>query len=170
MNENIAEIVIPKANDKLYGYMSNDSKHGFTIKDGDTYTYWPTVTHYIEAKKFEGTQHETTIRKARTVNQVRVLSREREVLTTIDAEGGTHPTITKCKIYGNKKETIHSKTTWEHELEYHLSVALNHKFKQHTSISDMLLSTSPIPIVSYEGKVSILTAKVLMDIRKNLLK
>jgi len=162
---------MPKPSDKKYGYLSNDSKYGFTENEDSTFIYWPTVTHYIYAKKFEGTQHEHTIRKARTVNQVRILARERETRATI-IEGGVSVTSTKCKVYGNKTLLLHAKSTWEDELEHHIRTALKQKFRQNTSIRDMLVSTVHLIIESDKEssgcEIDKITAVILMEIRESL--
>jgi predicted NAD-dependent protein-ADP-ribosyltransferase YbiA (DUF1768 family) len=160
-------IVIPKASDKVYGYLSNDSKYGFTEKDGNTYIYWPTVTHYIEAKKFEGTQYEHIIRKARTVTQVKVLSREREIrITTRDISN--YDSINTYKVYGNKNVRVQTKPSWESDLDYHLRIAIRAKFKQNTSIYNALVSTIPLIIDgggSKNNNINDVTANILMEIR-----
>lgn len=160
-------IIIPKASDKIYGFLCNDSKHGFTEKDGSTYIYWPTVTHYVEAKKFEGTQYEHTIRKAGTVTQVRILSREREVrITTRDVSNCD--SIDKCKIYGNRDTRIYIKPTWEAEMKHHLRTAITAKFKQNTSIYNLLIATSPL-IIEGIGDINTMVATILMEFRENAL-
>src|SRR3989344_4781226 len=74
-----------KVNESHY-FLSNDSSYGFYENLGSRDTtpmiWWPSVTHYIEAKKFEGTQYETTIRKAKTAARARRLTRERSILVT----------------------------------------------------------------------------------------
>lgn len=171
-NPNI--IIIPKANDKLYGFLSNDSKYSFTLKDVYTekYVYWPTVTHYIEAKKFEGTQYEDTIRNAKTVAQVRILSREREIRVTMGDDGNTGNNvniINKQKIYGNKRIMQHLKTTWETDVESLLYIALNAKFTQHTSLRNALMSTAPRIIEGNVDKISDITAQIIMEIREGFM-
>ncbi len=44
--------------DEEYGCFSNFSHHGFLV-DGK---WWPTSEHYFQAKKFEGTKYEESIR------------------------------------------------------------------------------------------------------------
>jgi predicted NAD-dependent protein-ADP-ribosyltransferase YbiA (DUF1768 family) len=167
MQDNPNFIVIPKASDKVYGYLSNDSKYGFTEKDGNTYIYWPTVTHYIEAKKFEGTQYEHIIRKAHTVAQVRVLSREREIrVTTRDISN--YNSIDTYKVYGNKDVRVQAKPSWESELDYHLHIAIGAKFKQNISIRNALISTTPLIIDGGGNKSNDITANILMDIRESM--
>lgn len=159
-------ILIPSASHKIYGYMNNDSKHSFTEKEGTTYIRWPTVTHYVEAKKFEGTQYEHTIRKAKTVTQVRILSRERDVrVTTRDVSN--FDSVDKRKVYGNKNTLLHIKPSWESEREHHLRVAITAKFKQNSSIYNALLSTAPLIIEGEGASTDVLTANILMEIREN---
>ncbi len=167
MQDNPNFIVIPNSSDKIYGYLSNDSKYGFTEKDGSTYIHWPTVTHYIEAKKFEGTQYEHTIRKARTVAQVKVLAREREIrITTRDISNCD--SINKCKVYGNKNIRVQAKPSWESEIEYHLRIAIRAKFKQNASIYNALMSTVPLIIDGGGDKINDITANILMEVREGM--
>ena len=167
MENNPNFIIIPKASDKIHGFLSNDSKHGFTVKDGNTYTYWPTVTHYIEAKKFEGTQYEHAIRKARTVKQVRILSREREVrVTTRDISNCD--SVDKCRVYGNRDTRIYIKPTWERDMERHLRTAITAKFKQNVSIYNALLATAPC-VIDGVGGINVTVATILMEFRENAL-
>ena len=56
-----------------YRFLHNDSNHGFYENE----VWWPTVTHYIEAKKFRGTKYEDEIRNLSTPALVRFKTRER---------------------------------------------------------------------------------------------
>jgi len=167
--ENI--ITIPPASDKVFGYLSNDSKYGFIEKsDEGSYVYWQTVTHYIEAKKFEGTQYEDEIRLAKTVMQVKRMTREREVRGTNNQELSQ-----VSKKYGMKKIDFQIKQSWEADLEKLLRIAIRAKFYQNQSLKEKLLSTSPKTVVGYADdlsgdKVSFSSAQVIMDLRQSLLK
>jgi ribA/ribD-fused uncharacterized protein len=56
-----------------YGCFSNFSKHPIELKG---YT-WPTTEHYYQAQKFEGTDHETEIRLAKSAWVAAKQGRER---------------------------------------------------------------------------------------------
>lgn len=164
-------ITIPPASDKVHGYLSNDSKYGFIEKsDEGTYVYWQTVTHYIEAKKFEGTQYEDEIRLAKTVMQVKRMTREREV-----RDVGSQDFTQVSKKYGMKKIDFQIKQSWEDNLENLLRISIRAKFYQNQSLKEKLLSTSPKTIVGHANdlhsdKVSVSSARVIMEIRQSLLK
>ena len=69
-------ITVPKPNHKTYGWLSNDSHFGFIINS----LYYPTVTHYIESKKFEGLNYEEEIRKTKTAIAAKHKTRSREAM------------------------------------------------------------------------------------------
>ena len=54
-------------------FLSNDSMHRFKLGD----KVWPSVTHFIEAAKYKGTQREEEIRNASTVLQAKRLGKEK---------------------------------------------------------------------------------------------
>jgi predicted NAD-dependent protein-ADP-ribosyltransferase YbiA (DUF1768 family) len=163
-------IFIPKnPRDKFYGYLSNDSKHGFVESFDNDYTYWKTVTHYVEAKKFEGTQYENKIRNARTAILAKRLAKEREVFVT-QTNNGCIP-VKKNKIYGagtnNKICKIEARGDWDMLYEDTLRYALNAKFNQNPYIAKLLVSTSPDILVCSDDDMS---GKILMEIRGRLIK
>ena len=112
------------------GFLSNESNYGFTLGKKK----WPTVEHYIQAKKFVGTQHEETIRKARTVHQARTLARERRHLKE---EGGK---VVKKKVYGKGKE-FHIREDWDSAKPKLLRKAMKAKFQQNKNLQIRLLET-----------------------------
>ena len=121
MEEN-SDIIIRgiKPTNKIYGYLSNDSKYGFIEDTNDEILYWPTITHYIEAKKFEGTSYEKDILRAKTPLQAKRMAKEREITIKTyisqdvpnldDYSAG----VTREKIYGirlgNNAQRFYSKT------------------------------------------------------------
>ena len=62
--------------------------------------YWPTVTHYIEAKNLKEHKYEEDIRKTKTVLQVLHKTKEREIkfLNQIIPQDNSDPTWIKLKI------------------------------------------------------------------------
>jgi predicted NAD-dependent protein-ADP-ribosyltransferase YbiA (DUF1768 family) len=59
--------------DSRTSFLSNDSIYPFELDN----KIWPSVTHYVEAKKFEGTQLEEQIRAAPTIFEIKKLTRGR---------------------------------------------------------------------------------------------
>jgi ribA/ribD-fused uncharacterized protein len=73
-HESKPRIEFYRANDP-YGVFSNfDTRHPFTI-DG---VFWPSSEHYFQAKKFEGTSREETIRAAISPAHAALLGRSRD--------------------------------------------------------------------------------------------
>lgn len=159
-------ITIPSSSDKLFGFLSNDSKHGFTEKTEDgMYVFWQTVTHYIEAKKFEGTQYENEIRVAPTVMQVKRMTREREIPVRRDLDE------TKEKTYGNNKGNgFRIKQSWEADLEKLLRIAIHAKFSQNNFLRERLVASSPKIIEGGSDKINSITAHIIMELRQKYVK
>lgn len=57
----------------VYGYLSNFSRHGFSL-DG---VWWPTSEHYFQAQKFAGTKHVEAVRCVRTPKEAAAIGRDR---------------------------------------------------------------------------------------------
>lgn len=159
-------ITIPHPSDKLFGFLSNDSKHGFTEKTEDgTYVFWQTVTHYIEAKKFEGTQYENEIRIAPTVMQVKRMTREREIPVRRELDE------TKEKTYGTTKGNgFRIKQSWEGDLEKLLRIAIHAKFSQNNSLRERLVTSSSKIIEGGSDKINSITALIIMELRQKYVK
>jgi predicted NAD-dependent protein-ADP-ribosyltransferase YbiA (DUF1768 family) len=60
-------ITVSNPSDPRTGYLSNSSHYGFFMNN----KWFPTVEHYIQAKKFSGTIYEDEIREAKTVLEAR---------------------------------------------------------------------------------------------------
>jgi N-glycosidase YbiA len=56
-----------------YGCFSNFSPHGVQLDD----LWWPTVEHFFQAQKFQGTPHAEQIRSAKTPKDAANLGRDR---------------------------------------------------------------------------------------------
>jgi len=159
-------ITISHPSDKLFGFLSNDSKHGFTekVEDG-TYIFWQTVTHYIEAKKFEGTQYENEIRIAPTVMQVKRMTRSREISIKgyLDETGE--------KTYGKAKgNSFQIKQSWEGDLEKLLRIAIHAKFSQNNFLIERLVASSPKIIEGGSDKINSITALIITELRQKYAK
>lgn len=153
--------------ESICGYLSNDSGHGFYEPEN---VWWPSVTHFLEAKKFEGTQYEDIIRRSKTVRQAKRLTRERNVLIMVsstdgDGEIGNTYDLERRKVYGIKRNGYNIKAGWIDVREGYLRIALRRKFHQHPRLRQKLLDTHPRPITSIDRNQ---TAKVLTEIRDAL--
>ncbi len=148
-------ITIPIVSGQPYWWLSNNSRHGFTTDDD---VYWPTVTHYIEAKKFEGTQYEDVIRNCPTVLQVKAKTRKREsqCYTTTDTD------IEKrnVQIYGRKTVGCSINPRWTLECKKYLQVAIYAKFNAHPRLLYELASTFPKPI-TFKNAASAIDQKIM---------
>jgi predicted NAD-dependent protein-ADP-ribosyltransferase YbiA (DUF1768 family) len=122
-----------------YRFLCNNAKYGFTLEEH----YWPSVIHFIEAKKFEGTAHEENIKKSRTSLQVSKRSRGRNVLVAKLNDLDNTLTYEKDFFYGGKKAGYKIKSDWNEVKFSLLEQALQEKFKQHHILRKLLLSTSP---------------------------
>ena len=165
--ENITSIIIPKPTDKTYGYLSNDSKHGFTEDSYGDLIYWPTVTHFIEAKKFEGTQYENEIRKARTVLQAKRMAKEKKIIIksyTSSGEGDDIGSLemVKKKTYGLKKDAINIQSNWNKAMMGYIKLAIKLKFKQNKNLIPLLLSTVPNIISAGDNAQKVLRMSVIV--------
>lgn len=150
--------------DPKYGFLSLDSKHGFYEPDG---VWWPTATHYIEAKKFDGTQYETIIQCAKTSRQAKRFARERNTLVFV--EDGMTYNVERHKVYGVKYRPFTSdarcnihysqKDNWNETRKDYLRVALFKKF-QHPRLRRKLIETYPYKFQSKDE-----TARILTELR-----
>ena len=103
---------------EAYGEFSNFSPHPIRIDD----RVWPTSEHYFQAQKFVGTDHEETIRKAKSPMISARLGRSR-----------AHPL----------------RADWEIVKDDIMREALRAKFTQHQNLKSILLSTGDAEIVEH---------------------
>lgn len=150
-----------------YAFLSNDSMHGFRDENN---VWWPSVTHFIEAKKFEGTQYEDIIRKSKTARQAKRKTRERSVLMMVPSShsdqndsSGVYE-IERRKIYGIKRSGYTMKVDWNAAHENFLRYALKQKFHQHPQLRKKLVDTYPQQITSQSQSR---TAEILEEFRNN---
>jgi len=155
--------VEPKLNNS-YFFLSNDSLHGFYDSEG---YWWKSVTHYLEAKKFEGTQYESIIRQCKTPRQAKRFTRERKVLiVTPSNKDEISYNLERKKLYGVKRNGYVQVDNWPKLRESYLKIALNAKFLQHPIIRKKLVDTYPLTISNFDENE---TAKLLLQIRKKFL-
>jgi ribA/ribD-fused uncharacterized protein len=99
-----------------YGCLSNFSRHGILMDD----TWWPTVEHYFQAQKFEGTSYAEQIHRATTPKQAAQLGRSRKVSLRAD---------------------------WEQVKDEIMLAAVQRKFETHEALRELLLATDGEEIV-----------------------
>jgi N-glycosidase YbiA len=131
-----------------YGCFSNFSRHSVKL-DG---VEWPTTEHYFQAKKFEGTHHETELRKASSAMEVAKMGRDRKRPLRAD---------------------------WEQVKDDIMRTAVRAKFTQHKSLQEILLSTGDAILVEHtvndsywgdggDGSGKNMLGKILVEIREEL--
>ena len=105
---------------EAFGGFSNFSPHPIHIKDRT----WPTSEHYFQAQKFAGTDHEETIRQAKSPMIAARLGRSR-----------AHPL----------------RPDWETVKDNVMREALWAKFTQHPNLKSLLLATGEAELVEHTG-------------------
>lgn len=106
-----------------YGCFSNFSRHAIFLKG----KRWPTSEHYFQAQKFAGTEHEESVRIAKTPSIAASLGRSRSLPLRRD---------------------------WEKVKEQVMLDAVRAKFQQHEELRAILLSTGDAILVEHTTKDS----------------
>jgi N-glycosidase YbiA len=114
---NTRTILFYRQNDP-YGEFSNFSAHPFKLKG----KVWPTSEHYFQAQKFAGTEHEETVRNAKTPSMSAKLGRSRSLPLRAD---------------------------WEVVKEDVMRDALRAKFDQHPKLQLLLISTGDAELIEH---------------------
>lgn len=109
--------------DPVTGFMSNSSSYGFEL-DG---VLWPSVEHFILAKRFTGTPLEESIRHADSVWKARCLSRSK---MKIEVEGEW---VYRRRIYADRVNA-----EWEANIQTYLERALTAKFSSSRLLTKLL--------------------------------
>ncbi|MEK7779905.1 MAG: NADAR family protein [Verrucomicrobiota bacterium] len=104
--------------DDPYGEFSNFSAHPFKLNG----RVWPTSEHYFQAQKFAGTEHEETVRNAKTPSMAAKLGRSRSLPLRAD---------------------------WETVKDDVMRAALRAKFEQHPKLKSLLLSTGDAELIEH---------------------
>lgn len=104
--------------DEPYGEFSNFSSHPFKLNG----RMWPTSEHYFQAQKFAGTEHEETVRNAKTPSVAAKLGRSRSLPLRAD---------------------------WETVKDNVMRAALRAKFEQHPKLKSLLLSTRDVELIEH---------------------
>lgn len=103
---------------EAYGEFSNFSPHPIQLKE----KLWPTPEHYFQAQKFSGTEHEETVRLAKSPMVAARMGRSRERPLRPD---------------------------WESVKDEIMREALRAKFTQHPQLRSLLLSTGDAEIIEH---------------------
>lgn len=149
--------------DRKYHFLSNDSSYGFYENlDEDRKIWWPSITHFVESKKFEGTQYEDVIRKAQTVLKAKKLSRQKIVFFSGDDYAE------KRRIYGTKSNVCTVRSDWKKVKTRYIYEAHRNKFKTYPKLKKLFIETHPMIIESLGDQNE--TGKVLMNLRSDLRK
>ena len=111
------QILFYRQNDP-YGEFSNFSAHPFKLEG----KVWPTSEHYFQAQKFAGTEHEETVRNAKTPAMAAKLGRSRSLPLRAD---------------------------WEAVKDDIMRAALRAKFEQHPKLKSLLLSTGDAELIEH---------------------
>jgi len=101
-----------------YGAFSNFSPYPVELKG----RVWPTTEHYFQAQKFAGTEHEESVRSAKSPGVAARMGRSRERPLRSD---------------------------WESVKDDIMREALRAKFAQHAELRSLLLSTGDAELVEY---------------------
>ena len=119
MENNKVNVIYFSTNHDSIGlrFLSNNSVYPFVLDN----KRWPTVTHYIYAKRFEGTRLEDEIREAPTIFQAKKLATKYKYVTEIDPV--TEKEI-KCKGYG-KNHSYRIREDWRENEERHMKNAIS---------------------------------------------
>jgi len=121
------EIIVTNATNRKYGFMSNSSRYEFELGG----KRWPTVEHYVLAKKFEGTRFEDVIRKSPTVYQARILARGKVSISNGERVD---------RSYGNEGE-YRIKSDWKYNRTKLMKRAIDAKFSQNPRLMERLIKT-----------------------------
>ena len=131
-----------------YGCFSNFSRHSIELK-GET---WVTSEHYFQAQKFAGTQHESSVRKAKGPREAAEMGRDRKRPLRED---------------------------WEEVKDDIMRQAVMAKFTQRKDLKEILLSTGDAVLVEHtendfywgdggNGTGKNMLGKILMEVREIL--
>lgn len=162
----ITEIFISPKMSRNYYFLSNDSPNGFyegvnNEPDTSNRMWYPTVTHFIESKKFEGTQYEKVILQAKTAANVKRLTKERVILVS-DGDA-----LYYKKVYGTKSNMCMPRENWRRVRLKLLERAIRLKFKTCPKLKNKLLGTYPSNLKSDDNDE---TARILLRLRDEIRK
>lgn len=142
-------------------------KTGFLCNNFYTYFYlddvnWYSVEHYITAKKFQGTAFEELLRKTRTIEELRRLTKPK--ITTKNKKGK----IYKIKTYGRGKYIHHNfdiSQNWKSDYINLIRKATFAKFSQNKNLQILLKKTKNYTLIC---KTDRYLGPILEEIRDKL--
>jgi predicted NAD-dependent protein-ADP-ribosyltransferase YbiA (DUF1768 family) len=149
-------IIVPKPSDSRYGFLSMSSHHPFTLED----KVWPSISHFMLGKQFEGTMLENEIRSAGNVVLAKLITTRRSCIFQEDGRP------VKKTVYGLKPNLGYEiRTDWSRvKLEY-LEMGIRAKFDQNPRLMRKLLETNGMIIVDRETPEA---GEILVRLRKEL--
>lgn len=148
--------------DKATGFLTNQSNYGFSLDK----KWWPTVEHYIRAKKFEGTEYEEIIRRAETPWKLSILTKGKGRIVSM--ENGV---MKKDIVYGTSRDReFHIRSDWGIVCPQYLEKAIYAKFKQNSKILPRIVDTGISKFVDKtKSDASMYTGTVLEKVRARIL-
>lgn len=123
-------------------FLSNESKHPIILEDKK----WPSVEHYLQSKKFEGTSLENEIRLAPSVFIAKNLSSPK-YRVYYDKDKGRLIEIS----YGNINQDYRIRDDWENVKEDFLRKAIYAKFDQNPQLQEKLLETRNVHFINLDN-------------------
>lgn len=150
-------ITIPKSTDSRLGYLNNTNTFApFTLENKK----WPTVEHYVLAKRFEGTVLEEEIRKSKNTYTAKMLTIPKNVF--VEENGRVYRKI----AYGTKEYICEALSVkeWEKIRPLCIENAIRAKFSQNKRFLAKLTRTEGMKIID-ENDENNTTGKILEKIR-----
>lgn len=145
------------------GYLSNSyTSRGFSLEG----RRWPSVEHYVQAKKFEGTQFEEEIRKATTAFRLKKLTTPRiRYIYTEESGIPKYDMVYGGSLYLSTAPSYHVRPDWEKVKRMFMKKAMYTKFVENPDLLDALLLTGGDVL---EDKFDNDAGKILMEVRDEL--
>lgn len=153
-------IIIPGPGDTKLGYLNNANVHFPFEVENKT---WPTVEHFMLAKRFEGTTLEEEIRKSKNIYKARILAKPRKIIVEEDGR------LIKKIVFGRVGTTVEERSDWNEVKQNYLEIALRAKFS-HGRIMNRLLRTEGIRLIDTDADGSdSVNGAILENIRDEIL-
>ena len=139
--------------DSRTSFLSNDSIYPFELDN----KIWPSVTHYVEAKKFEGTQLEEQIRVAPTIFQIKRLTRGRPKYMNDDYK----------IVYGKKLDDVYD---YRRDIDIYSIVekSIKAKLSSHPFLTKKLLDLKNTNIIDPSNEYTGIILENIRDKKKEV--